>query len=120
TVYPDPEKILQLQASDRGNLLHDILEKTLARGLDEKWTAQRDIARGLQTLEEETEKAFRRFEKEGVPGAPGLWHWEKEEMTKDLRGVLQEVLSDPDWTPFAFEVAFGEKGNEVVFELSNG
>ena len=102
TVYPDPEKILQLQASDRGNLIHDILEKTLGRGVKEEWAAQRDVAQGLQVLEEETQKAFRQFEKNGVPGAPGLWHWEKEEMTSDLQGVIKDVLTDPDWTPFRF------------------
>jgi ATP-dependent helicase/DNAse subunit B len=120
TVYPDPEKILQLQASDRGNLIHDILENTLSRGVKEEWAAQRNVAHGLQVLEEETQKAFRQFEKNGVPGAPGLWHWEKEEMTSDLQGVIKDVLTDPDWTPFAFEVAFGEKGKEVAFELDNG
>ena len=120
TVYPDPEKILQLQASDRGNLIHDILEKTLSRGVEEQWAAQRDAAQGLRVLEEETQKIFRQFEKTGIPGAPGLWHWEKEEMISDLQAVLKEVLADPDWTPFAFEVAFGEKGREVVFELANG
>jgi ATP-dependent helicase/nuclease subunit B len=120
TVYPDPEKILQLQASDRGNLIHDILEKTLSRDVREQWAAQRDITQGLQVLEEETQKAFRQFEKTGIPGAPGLWHWEKEQMDSDLQAVLKDVLADPDWTPFAFEVAFGEEGKEVVFELANG
>ena len=119
-VYPDPEKILQIQASDPGNLIHDILEKTLRRGVEEQWVAERDVAQGLQVLEEETQKAFRQFEKTGIPGAPGLWHWEKEQMDSDLQAVLKDVLADPDWTPFAFEVAFGEKGKEVVFELADG
>ncbi len=120
TVTPDPEKIVQLQSSDRGNLMHDILEKTLVRGLAEGWTASRDLEQGLKTLEEEKASAFHRFETEGVPGAPALWHWEKEQMTRDLTGVLKEVLEDPDWTPFAFEVAFGGKDSEVVFPLANG
>lgn len=119
-VYPDPEKILQLQASDRGNLIHNILESTLSRGVEEGWTTDSNIEKGLAVLDEEIQKQFRQFENTGMPGAPGLWHWEKEEMTVDLTNVLKEVLTDPDWTPFAFEVAFGEKDKEVVFELANG
>jgi RecB family exonuclease len=88
--------------------------------VEEQWVAERDVAQGLQVLEEETQKAFRQFEKTGIPGAPGLWHWEKEQMDSDLQAVLKDVLADPDWTPFAFEVAFGEKGKEVVFELADG
>jgi ATP-dependent helicase/DNAse subunit B len=118
-VHPEPEKVLQLQASDRGNLMHDILEKTLEKGLKEGWVAKRELTIGLTALEKQTADAFKHFEKEGVPGAPGLWQWEKEQMRSDLSRTLEAVLLEEDWTPFAFEVGFGEEGNEVPFKLKD-
>lgn len=140
TVTPEPEKVLELQASDRGNLMHDILEQTLRRGLKEGWVQKPDLKEGNKALEEETQKAFRRFEKEGVPGAPALWAWEKGQMAGDLKQVLTEVLQDDEWVPFGFEVGFGNdktsahrqdaktpsektdegKNPEVIFALEKG
>jgi ATP-dependent helicase/DNAse subunit B len=117
TIHPDPEKVLQLQASDRGNLMHDILEKTLKRGLSEGWVEAKDSSRGASALEEEMERAFKRFEREGVPGALGLWLWEREQMRSDLRRVLEGVLSDSDWVPLAFEIGFGNRGGEESVEV---
>jgi ATP-dependent helicase/DNAse subunit B len=118
TLHPDPEKVLRLQPSDRGNLMHDILEKTLAEGVRSGWVRERALIQGNKTLAAEAEKAFRQFEKEGVPGAPGLWVWEMEQIRLDLRRVLKGVLADPDWVPLAFEIGFGDSkgsGAEVVF-----
>ncbi len=119
-VHPEPEKVLQLQASDRGNLMHDILEKTLEQGLREGWVPKKDLVQGLATLEKQSVEIFKWFEKEGVPGAEGLWQWEKEQMSEDLSIVLAGVLTEADWTPFAFEVAFGDEGHPVHFALKDG
>jgi len=118
TVTPEPEKVLELQASDRGNLMHDILEQTLKQGLKDSWLKVVDQKAAQKALDVEMEKAFRRFEREGVPGAPALWAWEKDQMARDLAGVVEEVLRDEEWTPLNFEVAFGDgKGkNEVAFD----
>lgn len=124
TVTPEPEKVLELQASDRGNLMHDILEQTLRRGLKEGWVQSRDPVEGGKVLQEETQKAFRRFEKEGVPGAAALWAWEKGQMLEDMKKVLGEVLQDAEWTPFGFEIGFGsgrkDETTEVEFQLTDG
>lgn len=129
TVTPEPEKVLELQASDRGNLMHDILEQTLKQGLKEGWIKARDRGTAQKALGEEMEKAFRRFEREGVPGAPALWAWEKDQMARDLANVVEEVLRDGEWTPIDFEVAFGETKSqheatktqsEVIFKLKDG
>lgn len=129
TVTPEPEKVLELQASDRGNLMHDILEQTLKQGMKEGWLKARDREAAQKALAGEMEGAFRRFEKEGVPGAPALWAWEKDQMARDLAGVVEEVLRDGEWTPLDFEVAFGEAKSqqeavktqrEVLFKLQNG
>ena len=118
TVTPEPEKVLELQASDRGNLMHDILEQTLKQGLKDGWLKTRDPKTAQKALGEEMERAFRRFEKEGVPGAPALWAWEKGQMARDLTEVVEEVLRDEEWSPLDLEVPFGdEKGkNDVVFD----
>lgn len=119
TVPPDPERVIQIEASDRGNLMHEVLEKTLARGLKEGWTGTRDEEAGRKALEEETKKAFDHFEKHGVTGAPALWVWEKGQMRRDLEKVLARVIQDKDWTPLDFEVGFGGE-KEVVFPLEDG
>ena len=118
TVTPEPEKVLELQASDRGNLMHDILEQTLKQGLKDGWLKARDRKTAQKALGEEMEKAFWRFEREGVPGAPALWAWEKDQMARDLASVVEEVLRDEQWTPLDFEVSFGdEKGkNDVAID----
>jgi len=124
TVTPEPEKVLELQASDRGNLMHDILEQTLRLGLKEGWLKTPDPKAGEKTLEEETQKAFRRFEKEGVSGAPALWAWEKGQMLDDMKRVLGEVFQEAQWTPFGFEIGFGsgrkDETTEVEFTLADG
>lgn len=116
-VTPEPEKVLELQASDRGNLMHEILEQTLKRGVKEGWLKDTAREAAQKTLGEEKEKAFRRFEKEGVPGAPALWAWEKDQMVRDMLRVVEDILQEADWTPLDFEVAFGsEPGkNDVAF-----
>ncbi len=118
TVTPEPEKVLELQAFDRGNLMHDILEQTLEQGLKDGWLNAADGKAAQKALGEEMERAFRRFEREGVPGAPALWAWEKDQMARDLSSVVKEVLRDGEWTPLDFEVPFGDgKGkNEVAFD----
>lgn len=118
TVTPEPEKVLELQASDRGNLMHDILEQTLRQGLKDGWLKAHDPKAAQKALGEEMEKAFRRFEREGVPGAPALWAWEKDQMARDLAAVFEDVLRDGQWTPLDFEVPFGDgKGkNDVAFD----
>jgi len=124
SVHPDPERVVLIQASDRGNLMHEILEKTLKRGLSEGWVAHREQAAGFKALEEETARIFRDFENQGVPGAPALWAWEKAQMAQDLRQVLDRVLEDQDWVPLELEVGFGAEkpggAKEVLFPLPGG
>lgn len=111
TVTPEPEKVLELQGSDRGNLMHDILEQTLKQGMKDGWLKTAILKEALKALGDEMERAFRRFEKEGVPGAPALWAWEKGQMALDLQKVIEDILQDKDWTPLDFEVAFGQPQN---------
>lgn|GEM_PF-1350454 len=115
-IHPEPERIFQLDPAEKGNLMHEVLEEVLLRGVKEGWLKERDLEQARKVLGEETQRIFKRFEKEGVPGSLALWQWSQFILSRDLEKVLQEVLEDPDWTPLDFEKAFGRSGQvEVVF-----
>jgi ATP-dependent helicase/DNAse subunit B len=120
-VHPEPERVFQLDPAEKGNLMHEVLEETLSRGAKEGWLKARDQEKGHKALAEETQKAFKKFENEGVPGSPALWEWSQFILRKDLERALKKVLEDPDWTPVGFEKAFGRPGQpEVDFKTPAG
>lgn len=120
-VHPEPERVFQLDPAEKGNLMHSILEDTLARGKKDGWLKDRDGEKATQALEEETQKAFKKFEKEGVTGSQALWQWSQFSLSRDLQRTLKKVLADEDWTPVDFEKAFGREGQpEVAFETRLG
>ena len=120
-VHPEPERVFQLDPAEKGNLMHSILEETLARGKKDGWLRDRDGEKAARALEEETQKAFQNFEKEGVTGSQALWQWSQFSLRKDLQRALRKVLADKDWTPVDFEKAFGREGQpEVIFETPAG
>jgi RecB family exonuclease len=120
-VHPEPERVFQLDPAEKGNLMHEVLEETLSRGAKEGWLKARDEEKGRKVLEEETQKAFKKFEKEGIPGSPALWEWSQFIVRKDLDKALKKALEDPDWTAVDFEKAFGRPGQpEVSFKTPTG
>lgn len=120
-VHPDPERVFQLDPAEKGNLMHSILEDTLSRGKDEGWLKDRNAAKAAEVLEEETEKAFKKFEKEGITGSQALWQWSQFSLRKDLQRALRKVLADQEWTPVDFEKAFGREGQPAVtFQTPTG
>ena len=120
-VHPEPERVFQLDPAEKGNLMHSILEETLARGKKDGWLKDREGEKAAQALAEETQKAFRQFEKDGVTGSQALWHWSQFSLSRDLQRALKKVLADEEWTPVDFEKAFGRKGQpEVAFETPAG
>ena len=120
-VHPEPERVFQLDAAEKGTLMHSILEETLSRGKKDGWLKNRDGEKAAEVLEEESQKAFKNFEKNGVPGSPALWQWSQFSLRKDLKRALKKVLEDQDWTPVDFEKAFGREGQpEVTFETPAG
>ncbi len=128
TVIPEPDRVLQLEGADRGQLMHGILEETLERGLKEKWFEKKKVpqAEALSALDEIRDKHFERFTKEGVTGAPALWIWEQGRIKEDLKEVLEKILEDPEWKPVELEAAFGsstaakDAGTPVSFPLEGG
>jgi ATP-dependent helicase/DNAse subunit B len=120
-VHPEPERVFQLDAAEKGTLMHSILEETLTRGKKDGWLKTRDGEKAAEVLEEESQRAFKNFEKNGVPGSPALWQWSQFSLRKDLEKALKKVLEDADWTPVDFEKAFGREGQpEVTFETPSG
>ena len=120
-VHPEPERVFQLDPAEKGNLMHTVLEETLGRGVSEGWLKTRDGEKAFQALEDETQKAFTRLEKEGVPGSPALWRWSRFIVSKDLARELKKVLKEKEWTPVDFEKAFGREGqSEVSFTTEAG
>ncbi len=120
-VHPEPERVFQLDPAEKGNLMHSILEETLSKGSAEGWLKARDGQRAGKALEEETQKAFEKLEKEGVPGTPALWQWSQFIVRKDLQRELKKVLEERDWTPVDFEKAFGREDQpEVSFQTPAG
>ena len=120
-VHPEPERVFQLDAAEKGTLMHSILEETLSRGKKDGWLRNREGDKALEVLEEEAKKAFDHFEKNGVPGSPALWQWSQFSLRKDLQRALKKVLEDQDWTPVDFEKAFGREGQpEVTIETPAG
>jgi RecB family exonuclease len=107
-VHPEPERVFQLEAAEKGNLMHGILEATLSRGKKEGWLKDREGDKAAKVLEEETQKAFKKFEKEGLPGSPALWQWSQFSLRGDLQKALRKLLKDEDWVPMDFEVGFGD------------
>jgi len=120
-VHPEPERVFQLDPAEKGNLMHSVLEETLIRGVSEGWLKTRDGEKAAKVLEEETQKAFTKMEKEGIPGSPALWQWSRFIIRKDLERELKKVLAEKDWNPVDFEKAFGREGqSEVSFTTPAG
>jgi len=113
-VHAEPERVFQLDPAEKGNLMHGILETTLSRGKKEGWLKAREGEKAAQVLAEETQRAFKNFEKEGLPGSPALWQWSQFNLRQDLTRALKKVLGDKDWTPVDFEKGFGREGQEEV------
>jgi len=106
--HREPDQGWALDPSDRGVLMHGVLENTLKRGAAEGWLEPPDIPAARTVLLQEIETTFSRFEKNGVTGAPGLWALEKKRMTGDLDRSLTDLLEDTEWRPLAFETSFGD------------
>ena len=120
-VHPEPERVFQLDPAEKGNLMHEVLEETLSRGAKEGWWRARNAEKAQEALADETQKAFRKFEKEGVPGSPALWQWSQFNLERDLRRALKKALEEKDWTPVDFEKGFGRPGQpEVAFPTPKG
>lgn len=109
-----PEPVDQLDALQRGRLVHEAQRITLeslrdAGGLDLRDEAAVDAA--LRRLDEVVTEVAGRYREELVPAIERVWEDGVDEVRGDLREWLRHVAGDP-WRPRWFELAFGLPGRE--------
>jgi hypothetical protein len=131
-----PESITRISGADRGNIIHDTLERFLrdahergrSPGPAESWTiADRDLL--LSIAEEECNKAYER----GITGSELLWRVDRARIRRDLALFLikdAEARAETGATFLEAEHSFGNvdrDGNQsgdswetVVVELASG
>lgn len=117
TDRPDPETVTAIAATDRGTLLHEVLERFLGEAIaapggpprpGEGWS-DADRVR----LAEIAESVFERFRGEGHTGRELLWRLERSFLLSDLATFLEldeSRRSDFASTPIAVEQPFGLDG----------
>ncbi len=123
---PEPEAVTTIAPTDRGTLLHEVLEQFLREAIErpegppapgEPWSAA-DAAR----LRELAEAAFERFRGEGRTGRELLWRLDRQFLLDDLAMFLvtdaQRRAADRA-TPSAVEQPFGID-DEPPLELDLG
>ncbi len=109
-VTPEPEQELEIDAPSRGSLIHEVLEKTFARGLEEGWLKARDAAQAREAAGQEIERTLDRFEKDGVTGSAVLWMRERAVVRETVMNTLEVALRETDWEVAAIEASFGGEG----------
>ncbi len=122
-----PEEQLQINALDRGSLVHECLEdfvvQALARAGDEAgaWTDD-----DLDLLLEVAAAACDRYEERGLTGRPIFWHRDRRSILDDLARFFDEDarrLAGHGARPLAAELAFGLPGaalGPVALRLPDG
>ena len=93
TALETPEETVSIKASDRGRLVHDILERFVIDAVQSgtlpsaggQWEAS-----SRKRLWEISEDAFRDAEKKGLTGKPLLWQLTRQGIREDLESFLEE------------------------------
>lgn len=93
-----PEDLLQIEATERGTLVHAVLEQYVVERL-------RGEQRSLGRLLEIAEANFSDAESRGIVGRPLLWRIEKANLKRDLIRFYEE---EGDLIPIAAELEFEE------------
>ena len=111
-VADEPEEMRRLSASERGQLVHSILERfyreLIAEGLV---PLRRDAIEEYRArLHRVAEAAFDEWHARGVAGAPLVWEMDRLALLEDLEEWLLREVEDAEQTGFAplrLEVSFG-------------
>jgi RecB family exonuclease len=122
-----PAGVVRISPADRGNVIHDSLERFLREVHDAgrspapgtPWTSS-DAARLLQIGDEECDAAHRR----GITGSELLWHVDRARIRRDLslflgadsaaRKETRATFADAEW-PFEKAVITLDDGRELAF-----
>lgn len=98
---------IELAAKDEGSLVHEILCAFFRRLREEGMLPLRDAAAGKETLREEAEWVFARWEAERQTGEPLLWEIEKGRLLPILERVVEmEAEDESGLVPALFEHPF--------------
>ncbi|HVN50251.1 MAG TPA: PD-(D/E)XK nuclease family protein, partial [Acidimicrobiales bacterium] len=124
-----PEEIQRISARDRGSLVHEILERFLARETarergervrpNQRWSAGHAAA-----LDAIAEEVFDEYEQKGLTGRALLWELDRAAIGRDLHRFLtadDSRRAEHGCVPEAAEVAFGPRdGTPVTVRLRDG
>jgi ATP-dependent helicase/nuclease subunit B len=105
-----PVPIQRLDPLTRGSIVHAIQAAFFRDAKAQAVlpiTADR-LPAAQQILEAAIVSVAEKFSEELVPAIPRVWHEEIRVIARDLRGWLTRLAGEaPEWTPRAFELAFG-------------
>ena len=123
-----PERVLTLEARERGSLVHAVLETAYRRlseaGLLPLTPARLDAARVL--LDQALDAGFAEAEGRGVTGLPTLWAGERARLRAEVHSAMvADAESAETWVPILFEAAFGlewreDSGPALTYPLPDG
>lgn len=107
-----PAPLQHLDPLTRGSLFHETQAEvfralTRASLMPPRREARTEI---LQLLEQTADAVARRFADRLAPAIARVWHDEIAVMKRDLYVWIDQVLDEPDWEPWRFELAFGLPG----------
>ena len=117
----EPERTMTLEPTDRGQLIHDALERF--------WRAEHDAGRlplavdatapALERVEAIANTVLGEFASRGVTGPAVLWRAARAEIVSDLRESVRRTIADASgFVPRRFEVTFGtvppEDGGDAI------
>jgi ATP-dependent helicase/nuclease subunit B len=124
----EPDRVLLIGATDRGDLVHRVLEATFRRLAE---TGALPLTPGrlgaaCEALDAALDAACGEAERRGVTGLPALWAGERARLRAELRAALEAEADEPgEWVPALFEAAFGIAGVEgaaapLTYRLPDG
>jgi hypothetical protein len=127
----EPDRILTIEARDRGDLVHRVLELTLRRLLESGAVPlTRDgLPAACEGLDAALDEVSAEAERRGLTGLPALWAGERARIRAELVAALEaEAAAGQEsdaWVPALFEAAFGtpwlpDAGPALDYPLPDG
>jgi CRISPR/Cas system-associated exonuclease Cas4 (RecB family) len=108
----EPVPLEEIDPLVRGSIFHEAQFLTLLALRDDPGAPSEKIPHGLATLERIFAALRADLVDRLVPAIPRVFHHALDGIEADLREWLVRVVSDPDWQPQYFELAFGLPGDD--------
>ncbi len=125
----NPEDRLEITPLDRGNLVHQALERYVREVLDSKWVPRPDAPwppAWRATMDAIGRAVWADYEARGLTGRPIFWDRERRRILRDLQRFLDEddlARREAGSWPVAAELPFGLREgplDAVGFDLADG